>query len=239
MLQTILARLGIYYSKRQYMPYGIDWLWDLSRLDPPPSVRTVIDVGANEGQTVRAVAEAFPNAAVHAFEPIQATFDLLRLGFEAAPGVHLNRLAVSSVPGSARMRHAPNSQASHIVERPAPTDTGVVSVETVTLDAYCAEHAIARIDVLKTDTEGHDLQVLKGAARMFAEGRVGWVLTEATFDPDDPSHSDFTAQHEWLAQYGLTPWCFYEQFHIDGGRRLLFFNVLFAKRLPAEAKAEG
>lgn len=233
MLQTLLGRIGIYYSKRQYMPYGIDWLWDLARLEPPVTVRTVIDVGANEGQTVSAVAKAFPGAVVHAFEPIAGTFEVLQRAFSNDPNVRLNRLAVSSAAGTAQMRSAAYSPASHIVPDPPATGDGVVSVETVTLDAYCEQHGITHIDILKTDTEGHDVQVLQGARRLFAEGRIDWVLAEATFDPDDASHSHFGSLHEGLAGYGMTPWCFYEQFHIDGGRRLLFLNVLFARRLPA------
>jgi FkbM family methyltransferase len=236
MLQTLLRRFGIYYSKRQYMPYGIDWLWDLARLEPRVSVRTVIDVGANEGQTVSAVASAFPGAMVHAFEPIATTFDVLQRSFGADPNVRVNRLAVSSAAGTALMRSASYSPASHIVLDQAGAGDRLVSVETVTLDAYCGQHAIAHIDILKTDTEGHDLEVLKGARRLFTEARVDWVLTEATFDPDDASHSDFGSIHEWLAGQGMTPWCFYEQFHIDGGRRLMFLNVLFARRLPAAPK---
>lgn len=229
MLQTLLSRFGIYYSKRQYMPYGIEWLWDLGRLEPRVNVRTVIDVGANEGQTVSAVARAFPGAMVHAFEPIATTFDVLHQAFGADPKVRLNKLAVSSVSGTAQMRSASYSPASHIVSTPAAMDDQLVSVETVTLDAYCEQHAITHIDILKTDTEGHDLEVLKGARRLFADGHIDWVLTEATFDPDDASHSHFGSLQEWLAGHGMTPWCFYEQFHIDGGRRLLFLNVLFAR----------
>jgi FkbM family methyltransferase len=230
MWQTLFSRIGIYYTKRQYMPFGIDWLWDLARLDTPPVVRIVIDVGANEGQTVRAVAKAFPGAVVHAFEPIDATFELLRRGFESDPAVCVNRLAVSSVAGTAQMHAAAYSPASHIVTAPASADDSLVSVETVTLDDYCEQHGITHVDILKTDTEGHDLEVLKGAARLLAGGRVEWVLTEATFDAEDRSHSLFGPMQAFLSDHGMTPWCFYEQFHIDGGRRLLFLNVLFAKR---------
>lgn len=233
MLQTLLGRLGIYYSKRRYMPYGIDWLWDLGRLEPRLTVRTVIDVGANEGQTVGAVAKAFPTAMVHAFEPIETTFDLLHRAFGAEPRVRLNRLAVTSVAGTAHMRSLPYSPASHIVSDPAAAGDRLVRVEAVTLDGYCEQHAISHVDILKTDTEGHDLEVLKGARRMFAEGRIEWVLTEATFDREDASHSHFGSLHEWLSEQGMAPWCFYEQYHVDNGRRLMFLNVLFAKRRPA------
>jgi FkbM family methyltransferase len=230
MVQTTLARLGIYYAKRQYQPFGIDWLWDLSRVTPKPTVGVVIDVGANEGQTTKAVLAAFPTTVVHAFEPIEATFALLRRGFESDARVHLNKLAVSDKMGVARMRRASYSPASRIVADAAADDDAVVAVETITLDQYCEARGLGCIDILKTDTEGHDLAVLKGARGLFAGGRVNWVLTEATFEADDAAHSLFGPIHDWLAEQAMTPWGFYEQFHIDGGRQLMFLNVLFAKR---------
>ena len=42
------------------------------------------------------------------------------------------------------------------------TITGEVDVSVITLDDYCSELGIARVDLLKIDTQGYDLEVLKG-----------------------------------------------------------------------------
>ena len=47
-----------------------------------------------------------------------------------------------------------------------------------TVDRYCAEHEIARIDPLKLDVEGHELDVFDGAARMLSQRRIGLVAVE-------------------------------------------------------------
>lgn len=233
MLHTLLNRLGIYYAKRRYMPRGIDWLSDLVRLLPAGTVRTVVDVGANEGQTAQAVLKVFPRATVHAFEPVAETFEVLRQALATDARVHLSRLAVSSAAGVVHIQA--RSQLSHIVPASAAGGPDVESVDAVTLDGYCARHEIARIDILKTDTEGHDLEVLKGARQLFVAGKIEWVFVEVTFDRHDGTHSQFGAIHEWLEEHGMAAWCFYDHYHSEAGRKLLFCNVLFGRRPAAHS----
>ena len=78
MLHELLNRYGIYYAKRRYMPRGIDWVWDLRRLCVGGGAPMVFDIGANEGQTTVQVLRHFPNATVHAFEPVRNTFNILQ-----------------------------------------------------------------------------------------------------------------------------------------------------------------
>lgn len=42
-----------------------------------------------------------------------------------------------------------------------------LSVATKTIDEFCTESAISKIDILKIDTEGHDFNVLKGAKKCY------------------------------------------------------------------------
>jgi len=233
MLHQLFNRLGIYYAKRRYMPHGIDWLWDIDRLLPAGTVRTVVDVGANEGQTSLAVRQAFPGATVHAFEPVAETFAILQQAVGADREVHTNRLAVSNEPGVVHMQV--QAQLSHIVPASLAGAADVESVQAVTLDDYCEQHQIERIEILKTDTEGHDLEVLKGAKKLFTAGKVDWVFVEVTFDANDTTHSQFSQTCAWLDAYGLAPWCFYDHYHADAGRTLLFCNVLFGRRPATHA----
>jgi FkbM family methyltransferase len=230
MLQDLLAKCGIYYAKRRYMPRGIDWLWDLKRV-LPSSIRTVIDVGANEGQTVRAVTAAFPTAQVHAFEPIRSTFDTLCRGFEGDARVHLHNLAVSSANGVVQMRSEAGSQLSHVDPALEAGGDRIEAVDAVTLDSFCERHNISNIDILKTDTEGHDLEVLRGAGGLLSAQRIGWVLVEVTFNVADQTHTQFGPVLSFLEQSRMRPWGFYDVFHVDETGHLAFLNVLFGRPL--------
>jgi hypothetical protein len=47
-----------------------------------------------------------------------------------------------------------------------------------TVDRFCKEKGLAAIDLLKIDTEGCELQVLKGASEMLSGGRVKVIQFE-------------------------------------------------------------
>ena len=42
-----------------------------------------------------------------------------------------------------------------------------IDVSQITLDYYCKKNKIKKIDILKSDTQGCDLNVLKGAKKFF------------------------------------------------------------------------
>jgi hypothetical protein len=59
---------------------------------------------------------------------------------------------------------------------------GRVEVDVVTIDEYCEQHGITHIDVLKSDTQGFDLEVVRGADSMLSESRVHLVFCEINFN---------------------------------------------------------
>jgi hypothetical protein len=50
-----------------------------------------------------------------------------------------------------------------------------------TLDEYCAANGIERIDLLENDTQGYELEVLRGAESLMAAGRIRLVYLELIF----------------------------------------------------------
>ena len=48
----------------------------------------------------------------------------------------------------------------------------IVDVDAVTLDEFCALNEVPHINLIKTDTEGHDICVLRGASEMLQAGRI-------------------------------------------------------------------
>ena len=230
-IKHALQRAGIYYAKRQYMPVGIDWLWDIERIVRGRPVQTVFDVGANIGQTTQVIKARFPAAAVHAFEPVSSTYQTLERNVRPFHGVTCHRLALSDRPGMAAMTADANSPLNRLVEA-RPNPGSVEQVETDTLDRFCLAHRVERIDILKVDAEGADLKVLQGAGRMLREGRVSFVFAEVGFDPADAGHVHVSALLDHLRQAGVEPYSFYDYCRLrppayeDEGLGLVFANVL-------------
>jgi FkbM family methyltransferase len=57
-------------------------------------------------------------------------------------------------------------------------DFSEINVQTQTLDNFCQNEKIKSIDVLKIDTEGNELNVLKGAKRLLSENKINVIYTE-------------------------------------------------------------
>jgi FkbM family methyltransferase len=141
------------------------------------------DVGANHGSYTACLRRLVPGARIYAFEPHPRSFAQLQQ--DVAPGdtVLVNQ-ALSSSAGDMTLydlaEHDGSTQASLSHEAVALFTSTVVehAVHCTTLDAFIREHDIARIDLLKVDTEGFDLDVLKGARTALAEGRIGVIQFE-------------------------------------------------------------
>lgn len=140
-------------------------------------VRQVVDVGANKGLWTAAALAAFPAAHVHAFEPSAALQEGLHRRYDAEPRVTLNAVALGAAPGSGTLHSDVEGSGLASLTRRRLDHVGVSMdheqpVEITTLDAYVANNGIERVDVLKIDVEGHELDVLRGAERTLATATV-------------------------------------------------------------------
>jgi FkbM family methyltransferase len=142
----------------------------------------ILDVGAHHGDYTSAALGAFDGRArIDCFEPDPATYKTLteRLGSRA----RCHPLALSDVPGAARLFTHPEGSAVASLHPDALTNAGIsathsTEVEVDTLDRVAERLGINRIELLKVDVEGHELAVLRGAARLLAEARVEVIQFE-------------------------------------------------------------
>ena len=53
-----------------------------------------------------------------------------------------------------------------------------ITAQTQTLDNFCAQNKIPKIDLLKLDTDGTEFEVLLGAKNLLSKGKIGLIYTE-------------------------------------------------------------
>lgn len=142
-----------------------------------------VDVGANEGEYSAALRRLCPEARVLAFEPHPATAARLQMRLGAT--VEVRALAVGAAPGRATLwDHARQSGTSHasllsgVIEHHHRSIAAGLEVGVTSLDVFCDENGVPRIDHLKLDVEGGELACLRGASRLIAGGRIGTVQFE-------------------------------------------------------------
>jgi FkbM family methyltransferase len=146
---------------------------------------TVVDVGANEGLYSSDVWAVNRDAHVFAFEPHPETYRRLLMhasGFEkitainAACGSAAGQLVLYDYAGSTGTEHA--SLHAGVIEEIHKGVSDKHVVEVIDLDTFATERGISHIHLLKIDAEGHELEVLKGAANLLRENRIGAIQLE-------------------------------------------------------------
>ena len=151
--------------------------------------RVVFDVGANIGDITLAAARSFPNAHIYSFEPVRSTYQMLceniknyseritpyNFGFFNV-SKRLDIHIMSSHGASSILDQSPNYKSVH----PHIRETGTESIQVYTLDSFMADKSIDRIDIMKIDVEGTELEVIEGGRETF-KNKVDNVFIELSF----------------------------------------------------------
>lgn len=152
-----------------------------NRVLPPGSV--LFDVGANIGlYTVPAGRKVGDAGRVVGFEAHPWIYGFLsgNVARNCGANVTVENLAVGDSSGETSIAF----NARNIGEtRVALDDEAGVRVRIVTLDDYCRQHAITRVDYVKIDVEGYEANVLRGARQLMADNDGIVIQTEC-----EPAH---------------------------------------------------
>lgn len=153
-----------------------------------------LHVGASDGRHSYVMTQVAPKARIYAFEPSAFAFEVLKVGIawhRIGKQVTAIHAAVSDKPGelllvtpkksSGRMGRAYAYVAETVPNGPARPDLDDTGMETqltpvVTLDAFCAEHAIDRVDFIRMDIEGAEQRALAGALGILERDRPHVLL---------------------------------------------------------------
>ena len=178
-IRRLLRKLGYDIHKIQV---GRDPFHDMQGLVGWQPAPIIFDVGANVGQTIESFLQIMVRAKIHAFEPGPQAFRELWEKYSGTPNLVLNDVALGSAPGTAEFVENTEPTMSSFLEPGAATWWGEVKqrvqVRVNTVDEYCDENRIDYIDILKSDTQGFDLEVMRGAARLLSARRIHLIYVE-------------------------------------------------------------
>lgn len=145
----------------------------------------MFDIGANIGYYSADLKRYFPSAHIHAFEPSPPTFEKLQHRMVNTENVCCINAAVGKEQSSLKIftyADDPESELASIIPGVVNTERGrtVISfdVDVIDVDSYCLENGIDHIDFLKIDTEGYEMEVIKGAAGAIKAGIIDVIQFE-------------------------------------------------------------
>lgn len=146
---------------------------------------TVIDAGANLGQyTLIAGSTVGPKGQVHSFEPSPRIFRELEFNVELNNLKNIcsiNQLALSDRPGKANLsRYEPGKEVYGSLGKSnwGGEIIGYDEVDIVTIENYCEQNKINKVNFMKMDIEGAELFALKGAGAILKGDDAPTILME-------------------------------------------------------------
>lgn len=204
-------------------------LLELMRPNPP---RVIYDVGANVGTWTLLAKALYPDAQVHAFEPLPLHTGKFRAATGALSGVHLHEIGLGSRAARMEMKVTDFSDASSLLPLTMAgkqqwnlEQVEEVPIQIERLDDWVTRHQLPPPDLIKLDVQGFELEVLRGAERALAQTKA--VLLEASFQNFYQGQCRFDELVSWLAGSGLHVCAFGHGTAL--GRPLVQSDVLFSR----------
>src|SRR6266850_559546 len=230
----VLARAGRDVIRRD--KYGYDAFLDIDRLSQAwqYSIDVFFDVGANDGGTIRLAKRRFRNCRIIAFEPHPRTFLKLTQNTAKIQKVELMNIALGSEIANKTMYEYDLSVLNSLVPNAQfavrfGSEAHQIEVRCTTVDTFCSERGIKQIDVLKIDTEGFDLEVLKGASSMLALQAIKFIYFEFNdvHPRKDSSGGALAPIDELIRPYGYRFIATYNDYVVTEGELFLVSNALY------------
>lgn len=145
---------------------------------------TIFDVGANSGNYSKALSTIFnANAKIYSFEPSKKTYSLLLETTKNIRNIIPNNFGFSDKKSNQLLfTNSEGSSLASLYQRDLD-HFGIQMNKTeeiilTTIDSYCYENQIERINFLKLDIEGHELNALRGANKMMDDKKIDFIQFE-------------------------------------------------------------
>lgn len=121
--------------------------------------RRAIDIGGNIGFWSRDFCEQF--ADVQIFEPDRSNLECLRANLAGKNNYKIHEVGLSNERGEVSFYVSPTTSGGHSVFREQVFE---LSVNQTTIPVHCLdEYAFTDVDLIKIDTQGSELNILRGA----------------------------------------------------------------------------
>jgi FkbM family methyltransferase len=236
----LIRRVGIDVMPWPHRPEDGVIDWGLAQVIRSRAINCVVDVGGNRGLFARRLRELGYQGRIVSFEPSPTVLPVIRAAAERDSDWTVRPVGLSSEPGQAELRLHRGAELDSLLDAlpgvvdqlPTMTETGTATVTLSTLEAEfpgLVEGIVHPRVLLKSDTQGHDAEVLRGAGADGLAPAVVAVLVELSAQPIYHGQPAMTSVMELIMADGFTPVAFEPFFHSSDGLRMVELDALFLR----------
>lgn len=210
---------------------------ELLQLLRPLQPNVIFDIGANRGTWTLLAKATFPDAEIHAFEPLAVHHESFARNTARLNRVRLHKIALGTGSSVAEMHVTNFTDASSVLALAASGvqqwnihETGRETVPMERLDDYVSVAGLSEPSLIKLDVQGYELSVLGAAEQALLKAKA--VLTEVSFREFYDGQCLFHEVAAFLAERGFELFAFGHGTAI--GQPLVQTDALFLTRAAAE-----
>lgn len=199
------------------------------------NIRTIIDIGSNEGQFITEIANLLPGRKIFAFEPISACYKKLIANTKNIDVTAFNT-GLSDIKGSTEINISNNFVSSSILEmedlhKSLYPESHFVKKETIQLnrlDDVLANEELKDAILIKMDVQGYEEKVILGGERTFAKASA--LIIESIFEPFYEGQWLFDDLYEYFSNKGFKFVGFADQVNSKKTGIPLYADSIFIKK---------
>jgi FkbM family methyltransferase len=243
--RRLLHRAGIDVVRWPHRPEAGVIDWAMSEVLRTRGINCVIDVGGNRGLFARRLRDLGYDGRIVSFEPSPTVLPVIRAAAARDPDWIVRPVALSSEPGQAQMRLHRGPELDSLLDAlPGVVDQVpnmlATGTATITLSTLAAEFpgVVAGIEeprvLLKSDTQGYEAEVIRGAGKGGLFPSVVAVMVELSAQPIYRNQPAMTTVMELIMSDGFTPVAFEPWFRSSDGLRAVELDALFMRPARSE-----
>jgi FkbM family methyltransferase len=238
--RSLVHRAGIDITRWPHRPEDGVIDWALDEVLRSRGINCVIDVGGNRGQFARRLRTLGYTGRIVSFEPSPTTLPVITAAAARDPDWIVRPVALSSQPGQAELRLHEGPELDSLLDAlpgvveqiPHMAGRGTATITLSTLEAEFPG-VIAGIGeprvLLKSDTQGHDAEVLRGAGAKGLDEAVVAVLVELAAQPIYAEQVAMTTVMDLVMGDGFNAVAFEPLFESSDGLRMVELDALFLR----------
>lgn len=205
------------------------------------NIKTVLDIGANEGQFARRVRRILPAARIYSFEPLPEVFRTLAALKARDSNFEAINLGISDQAGEVDFEvndFSPSSSVLPVAEMareafPYTAHTRKTRVNLTTLDSWVRQHTLQEPLLVKMDVQGLEDRVIRGGPATLA--RSAAVISEVSFAGMYEGQALFDDVYARLRALGFRCAGMVEPLYHPGTGEILQADAIF---LPCRSRQE-
>lgn len=197
--------------------------------------KTIIDVGANEGQFSSKARILFPGASIYAFEPIPPVYSLLTENFKKDHKFVAYNIGLGESNGTLQFNQNESSASSsflqmedaHVNNFEFTREVETISVDVNTLDNIFEEKNLEEPILIKLDVQGYEKYVINGGVNTLSKAKM--VITELSYVELYKGQELFDGIYKLLNSLGFRYMGNYEQLYSPIDNSVLQADGIFVK----------